>query len=57
MFNVIFIPKRKTRIGRVSYLVNQELDVIAATVAKVTFMQEHNFRYYDKIQIEDVRVL
>jgi len=57
MILITFLPKSKTMASPVTYYVNEFNGVIAAYKAKLVFMQEHPFRYYDKIDITQARVL
>ncbi len=59
MINITFLPKKRVpkNIKPITYHVNEENNVIAATKAKQVFMLEHPYRYYDKIAISETRVL
>ena len=57
MLKVTFSPKARTKAKPVSYLVNELNQVIAFYKARQVFEREQKAHYYNRVDINKVRVL
>ena len=59
MLNVIFLPSKRapSKFKPVTYHVNQYNHVTAEKVARSYFVNEHDYKYYDRVVIAETRIL